>query len=115
MSATSAEYEREATAALAALRRAIFRYPMAMQAAFSALAAEGRAFARTEEGAEWRRRLSHAKATGRGRMVWETLSLGAFVEHQDGPLPSALIDALARSLRRQHLEPLLAKLFGGKG
>jgi len=93
------------------LRRAIFRYPMATQAMFSALVAEGRQYATTEEGAEWRKRLGYAKATGRARMLWETLSLGTFSERSEEPLPSVLGEALLRTLRRTHLEPLLAKLF----
>jgi hypothetical protein len=106
--------DAEALATLARLRRAMLRYPMAVQAGFSALAAEGRAFADTPDGADWRRRLGYAKAMGHGRMVWETLSLGSFTEKPDGPLPSAMIDALATTLRRRHIEPLLARLFGGK-
>jgi hypothetical protein len=105
----------ESVALLSKLRRALFKYPMATQAAFSALAAEGRAFAETPEGARLRNRLGHAKATGRGRMLWEALSLGSFTERDEGPLPSAMVDALSSTLRRRHLEPLLAKLFANRG
>jgi len=103
--------DEEAAQLLRRLRRAIFRYPMATQAIFSALVAEGREFASTPEGAEWRQRLSFAKGTGRARMLWETLSLGTFTERAEQPLPGNLADALVRTLSRGHLEPLLAKLF----
>ena len=108
-------YDPEDLQTLKRLRRAIFKYPMATQAAFAALVAEGRRYALTDEGAEWRKRLGHAKATGRARMLWETLSLGTFSDRIEEPLPGALAEALLQTLRRQHLEPLLAKLFGKDG
>lgn len=96
---------------LGALQRAIFKHPMAVQAAFATLVAEGRRFAETEEGREWRDRLLRAKQTGRLRMVWEVLSLGAFTERSDGLLPSVFVDSLVRTLAREHLEPLLSRVF----
>lgn len=96
---------------LALLQRAIFKYPMAVQAAFETLVAEGRSFAETDEGKRWRERLLSAKQTGRLRMVWEVLSLGAFTERSEGLLPSVFVDSLVRILTREHLEPLLSRVF----
>ncbi|MFO7177826.1 MAG: hypothetical protein DIU78_003910 [Pseudomonadota bacterium] len=104
----------EALRTLAELRRGILRYPMAVQAAFSALVREGRAFAETPEGAEWKRRLVAAKSTGRARMVWDVISLGAFGERASGPLPTVFLDALCEALRRPRLEHLLARLVDGR-
>jgi hypothetical protein len=97
--------------ALEVVQRAIFKYPLAIQAGFSALVAEGRAFAETSEGADWRDRLSRARALGRARMVWEVLSLSAFTEHYDGLLPGVFADTLVRALKIRHLEPALSKIF----
>src|SRR6187200_824505 len=110
--ASGAELEdAEVILALTSLQRAIFKYPMAVQAAFSALVAEGREFSKTKAGAEWKQKLAAAQASGKARMVWEVLSMGAFTERYDGPLPSVFVDTLVRSLRTKHLEPLLSRLF----
>jgi hypothetical protein len=103
--------DAELTRTLAVLQRAIFKYPMAVQAAFETLVAEGRSFAQTDEGRDWQERLLRAKQTGRLRMVWEVLSLGAFTERSDGLLPSVFVDSLVRTLTREHLEPLLSRVF----
>lgn len=104
--------DRNVEAALRSLRLAIFKYPMAVQAAFSALAAEGRRFAETPEGAEWLARLEHAERTGRARLLWDVLSLRSFTERRDAPLPSALVEALSRALSVRHVEPLVTRIFG---
>src|SRR5690606_24879228 len=104
----------EALRTLAELRRGILRYPMAVHAAFSALVREGRSFAEAPEGAEWKRRLVAAKSTGRARMVWDVISLGAFGERASGPLPTVFLDALCEALRRPRLEHLLARLVDGR-
>jgi hypothetical protein len=103
--------DEEVVAALRALERTIFKYPMAIQAAFSALAAEGRRYAKTEEGAEWRSKLAGAYSMGRARMVWEVLSLSAFTEEHTAALPSVFVENLVRTLRTQRLEPLLSRIF----
>ena len=110
-----ADDEARALRALSALRRVIFKYPIAVQAAFGALASEGRRFAETPEGAVWRSRLIEARATGRARMVWEVLSLGAFRELSEEPLPNVFADVLAQVVSERPLEPLLARLFEGRG
>lgn len=109
--APGAPSEEQIERALGRLHRAIFKYPMAVQAGFSALVAEGRRFAQTPEGAEWKERLSRAEETGRARMLWEVLSLSAFTEHNDNPLPTVMVDTLVHTIRTKKLEPLLSKLF----
>jgi hypothetical protein len=103
--------DAEMVEALGVLQKAIFKYPLAIQAAFGALVAEGRAFAETPEGAQWRDRLSRSKSLGRARMVWEVLSLSAFTERYEGLLPTVLADTLVRAIKTRHLEPTLSKLF----
>jgi len=107
----SAPAEEQELDALAGLQRVIFKYPMATQAAFSALVAEGRRFASTPEGRDLALRLTSAKEMDRARMLWEVLSMSAFTEQYDGPLPSLFVETLVRTLKTQHLEPLLTRLF----
>lgn len=109
--ASRAPSDAEVLATLRALERVIFKYPLAIQAAFSALTAEGRRFARTPEGELWLRRLSEAHSMGRARMVWEVLSLSAFTEKHEQPLPGVFVENLVRVLRTRHLEPLLSRVF----
>lgn len=97
--------------ALGNLHRALFRYPMAAQAAFSALVTEGRRFARTPEGAEWQKRLLSARETGSAQLLWEILSSRTFTERTEGALPSTLLDALSRAIRVKNIEPLLARII----
>ena len=97
--------------ALGNLHRALFRYPMAAQAAFSALVTEGRRFARTPEGAEWQERLLSSRETGSAQLLWEILSSRTFTERTEGALPSTLLDALSRAIRVKNIEPLLARII----
>jgi hypothetical protein len=97
--------------ALGNLHRALFRYPMAAQAAFSALVAEGRRFAKTPEGADWQKRLLSARETGSAQLLWEILSSRTFTERSEGALPSTLLDALSRAIRIKSVEPLLARIL----
>jgi hypothetical protein len=103
--------DAEVLAALRALERVIFKYPIAIQAAFAALAREGRRYAATPEGARLLARLDSAHSMGRARVVWEVLSLSAFTEKPDSPLPTFFVDNLVRALRTRHLEPLLSRVF----
>lgn len=103
--------EEQELDAIAALQRAIFKYPMATQAAFSALVAEGRRFAATPDGHALATRLARAKEMDRARMLWEVLSMSAFTERYEGLLPSLFVDTLVRTLKTRHLEPLLTRIF----
>jgi hypothetical protein len=84
---------------------------MAAQAAFSALVAEGRRFAKTPEGADWQKRLLSARETGSAQLLWEILSSRTFTERSEGALPSTLLDALSRAIRINSVEPLLARIL----
>lgn len=102
-------FDLELVGHLRALRRVLFRYPVATQAAFSALVAEGRRFAETPEGAALHARLLSAKPTANAQLLWELLSSRTFTERADGALPSTLLDALGRAIRVKALEPLIAR------
>lgn len=97
---------------LAALLRhiqaAILEHPLAAQAAFRALVAEGRRFAETDEGAAWAARLSGAPLVTRGRLAWEALSLNALDDDPEVVMPSAVLDAFVQALGSADLELALS-------
>jgi len=90
----------------------LVKYPIASQAAFAALVREGRRFAGTDEGQEWKRRLSASPLLARARTLFEGLS-GGVVGEDAGALPSSFVDAFLRTLDRD-LETVLAEVGGGK-
>jgi hypothetical protein len=105
----------ELARALRVLQRALFDFPIASQAAFSALVAEGRSFARTAEGKEWEERLRDSELVVRGRVAWEVLTQSAFTEDEQTVLPSVILDAFARTTAINALEPFLSVFFEEKG
>jgi hypothetical protein len=96
---------------LGQLQSIVVRYPIAAQAAFRALVAEGRAFAETEEGRELARSLADSRLVRRGRIAWDVVTARAFDDDPDVIVPSVFLDALARSAAVDALEPLLSRLF----
>lgn len=88
----------------------LFEHPGATQAAFKALAAEGREFANTAEGAELARRLHGSDLAARARTAWEVVGMSAFTEHESG-LPSVVLNEFARAISVDGLERTLARLF----
>jgi hypothetical protein len=103
--------EQEELRVLRAAQLLLLKYPVAGQAAFSALIAEGRRFAQTPEGEHWRRRLSRASLVHRARLVWEITTLWMLEEDPPHLLPSAYLDALCMAASSEELEPLLDQLF----
>jgi hypothetical protein len=94
---------------VASLRQSVFRHPVAAQAIYAALLAEGRRFATTAEGRVWRERLSGSALAGAGRSLLDSIVLDAFEESADGAIPSRLLEALAVAARTRGLEALLAR------
>lgn len=88
----------------------LFAHPGATQAIFKALVAEGRKFARTQEGAELACRLHGSELAARGRTAWEVVGMSAFTEHEHG-LPSVVLNEFARAIAIDGLERTLAQLF----
>jgi len=98
-------------AALRTLQSLIWAHPVTFQRAFAALVREGRAFARTEEGARLRTSLEQSELVARARMIWDVLSMSAFSDDEAELLPSVFIDAMAKAATSLDLEPLLARVF----
>jgi hypothetical protein len=103
--------EQEEIRVLRAAQLLLLKYPVAGQAAFSALIAEGRRFAQTPEGEVWKRRLSRSSLVHRARLVWEITTLWMLEENPPHLLPSAYLDALCMAASSEELEPLLDRLF----
>jgi hypothetical protein len=101
----------ESDRTLAAVQDAVNRFPLAVQAAVRALAAEGRAYAQTEEGRALKDLLVRTPLVRRLRTVWESVSEQAFVPEAGEVLPSVILDRLIGVAAREDLDPLLSRFF----
>lgn len=97
------------------VQRALFRHPVAAQAAFAALMAEGRRFAGTPEGAAWKAALEGSELARNGRRLWDALSMGMLEEDPATIVPSAYLEALLRAAASADLDALLGKLGAAPG
>lgn len=107
----SEEPDDDLLRALEGLQDLLLRHPVAAQAAFAALAAEGRRFATTREGEEWQKRLQGSELLSRLRLVWDSLGMATFVEKPTEALPSFFIDGVIQAARENDLELLLTRVF----
>jgi|ERR1700687_208418 len=88
----------------------LLKHPVAAQALFSALVAEGRRFAQTSEGQRWREALADSELVRRGRALWESSVLNFLEDAPDVTLPSAISDAIVQAV--SHFEwPLVKPLI----
>lgn len=101
----------EQTRILRAAQTLMLKHPVAAQAGFTALLAEGRKFAETVEGRRWKQRLEESALLHRARLVWEVTTLWMLEQEPPNVLPSAYLDALFMSATSEELEPLLDRLF----
>ena len=95
------------------VQRALLIHPIAGQALYSGLIAEGRRFAETEEGAAWLDALRRSPALARVGPVWEVLSAGMLEPDAGAAMPSAWVDALVALSGRATPEDLLRRATGG--
>src|ERR1700759_2472443 len=93
----------------------LLKHPVAAQAAFAALIAEGRRFAATPEGAEWSAALAGSDPGHRGRRVWDAVSLNMLEDDPATIIPSTYLEALLRAARSADLEGLLGRLHDAAG
>ena len=96
---------------LLALQRTLLTHPVACQAAFSALVAEGRRFAETPEGRAWRDRLVHSSLLRQARLVFDLSTLGLLEERTGAALPSGYLDALFMIAAGGEADRVLNQLF----
>lgn len=95
---------------LRGLQRVLLTHPVAAQAAFAALVAEGRRFARSAAGRDWARRLAGSRLLRRARLVWDATSLWMLEEEAETVMPSAYLDALFFVASSDRVELLLDEL-----
>ena len=111
----SLEDPAEAAGLIRRLQGFVLKHPLAAQAAFAALVAEGEAFARTPEGEVWRERLAGSDLIHRARMALDLPGLSLLTRSTETALPSSFLDALftLASSRRpdEILDPLFAAGF----
>lgn len=105
---TTDTLEPQLKATLVQLQRAIVKHPFASQAIFSALVAEGRAYARTPEGATLRHNVVRSDLVLRVRSAWDILTFGALTDERASAIPSVLCEALARAAMQDGFE---ARIF----
>ncbi len=103
------EPDDELSRLLFELRWLVITHPVAAQAAFRTLVAEGRRFATTDEGRAWRARLGTSELVRRGSAVFELGTLGMLDGDSERVLPTQLVDAFARAASRRDLEEALAR------
>lgn len=117
-SATPDGHEDELAELLRHVQLVLFKHPVASQAAFAALMAEGRRFAATPEGASWKTALEGSNIVRNGRRLWDAVSMSMLEEDPATIVPSAYLEALLRAARSIDLEAILGKLddppSGGK-
>jgi hypothetical protein len=100
----------EVSIALRRVQLLLLKHPIAAQAAFAALVAEGRRFSRTPEGAEWAEALAGSDLVRKGRRVWDAVAMNMLEEDPDTIIPSAYLEALLSAARSADLEGLLGRL-----
>jgi hypothetical protein len=93
------------------LQRALLMHPVASQAAFAALVAEGRRFAETEEGRQWRDRLARSALLRDVRLVFDLSTLGLLEETAGATLPSSYLDALFMIASSGDTDAVLNQVF----
>jgi hypothetical protein len=97
--------------AIGHLQELAFSHPVAMQALFRAFVAEGRQFARTDEGRHWAERLARSDLVRQGRVAWDSVTLNAFDDREDTVLPTAIVDAFTKAIATHDLHAVLAKVL----
>jgi hypothetical protein len=101
-------------AVLSLMRRAarlVLEHPIATQAAFAALVAEGRAFARTDEGARYEAALRRSPAIERSFRAFEMLTGNVLLENPSVVLPSGYLDLLVQAAEIRDLGPYFRRLL----
>jgi len=100
-------------ALLRRLQGVLLAHPVAAQAAFAALVAEGRRFATSPDGRRWQERLVRSPLLRRARAPWDAATLWMLEEGSPDVLPSAFVDALCTVAQSPEADPLLDRLMRG--
>jgi len=90
----------------------LLKHPVAAQAAFAALVAEGRRFGETAEGRRWKAALADSELVRRGHALWEGSLLKVLEEEAESPLPTAILEAVVQAASRRDITALLQRVSG---
>ncbi len=89
----------------------LLRHPRAAMKLASALVAEGKRFAQTDEGRLWQEQLAANVLIKKGHLVWQAYGLDALLADEPGPLPSDWLDLLLDAIGEADIEQVLARLM----
>lgn len=89
----------------------ILKHPVASKAAFAALMAEGRAYARTPEGAQLLGKIERSELLHRARMLLDLPGLSALEDDRVTALPSTLLDTIFMMASNSENNEYIAALF----
>ena len=103
-----APMEQSLTELFRRAQEVVLTHPVAAQAAWAALVAEGRRASLTPEGAALRRRLARSPLLPRLREVLDLSTFNALEADPTGPLPSDFVELLAAAMAEGR--PLLDRL-----
>lgn len=112
-SGDGAGLDAEVIRSLRRIELLLLKYPVAAQAAYSALVAEGRAFAATAEGARYDAALRSSRAFERHWWILEKVTARLLIQSEHAVLPTGYIDAVVQGARVADLRLLMGRLFGG--
>jgi hypothetical protein len=93
------------------MQTGILKHPAAAQAIFNALVAEGRRFAETDAGREWKQRLCASALLQRAQSVFHTATLWLLEDDHASDLPSGYLDAIFMAVESSDLESLLQEIL----
>ncbi len=99
----------EVLAWLREARLQMLRHPVAAQALFSALVAEGRRFASTEDGRAWKARLQDSQVLRDARVVWDMTTAEMLQEDPPSILPTTFLDAMMQAASNPQLTALIER------
>lgn len=105
------DFDDRAVRVVRTLQLALLKHPMAGQAAFNALLAEGRAFAKTAEGRALRAKLERSELVHRARLVFDFATLSMLEQSPPDVLPSAYVDVLFMLGANRRSDEILDKVF----
>jgi hypothetical protein len=105
------DFDESTLRTLQSLQSALLRHPIACQAAFSTLVAEGRIFEKTPEGRELRARLENSSLVRELRYVFDLTTFSLLERDPSDILPSAYVDTLFMLSGIDRSDHLLDRLF----
>jgi hypothetical protein len=105
------DLDSRALRVLRTLQAALLKHPVASQAAFNALLAEGRRFAATPEGGALKAKLERSELVHRARLVLDFATLSLLEQDPPDVLPSAYLDVLFMLASSQRSDEILDAVF----